>query len=59
MRICDDSMSLLVGSDVSLGALKAISDSIENNGVEQMPGYCCMDTAVTSEFWGYDVSLHH
>ena len=56
MRICDESMSFLLGSQLSVGTLKTIVDSIEKDGSGRMPGYCCMDVATTSEFWGYNVS---
>eukprot|EP00956_Cyclotella_meneghiniana_P041795 scaffold240115_cov36-Cyclotella_meneghiniana.AAC.2 len=54
MRICDESMSFLLGSQISVGTLKSIADSIEDDGPERMPGYCCMDDATNSEFWGYN-----
>ena len=58
MRICDESMSFLVGSQLSVGTLKSIADSIALDGAERMPGYCCMDDSTNSEFWGYNVSRH-
>jgi hypothetical protein len=42
MRTCDESMSLLVGSELSVGTLKAIVDSMNKDGPSRMPGYCCM-----------------
>ena len=56
MHNCDESMSLLLGSQISVGRLKAIAEEIEVNGPNRMPGYCCMDVATNSEFFGYDVS---
>lgn len=56
MGICDESMMLLVGSQISVGTLKAIADLVETKGSDRMPGYCCMDVATNSEFLGYDVS---
>ena len=56
MRICDESMSFLLGSQLSVGTLKTLVESIETNGHDRMPGYCCMDVATNSEFWGYGVS---
>lgn len=38
MNICDQSMSLLVGSELSLGTLKAISHSVNTKGPDRMPG---------------------
>jgi len=55
MRICDESMSFLVGSQLSVGTLKAIADAIEEGGADHMPGYCCMDIASNSEYFGYNV----
>ena len=56
MHSCDESMSLLVGSKVSIGRLKAISELIRDTDHDRMPGYCCMDVASNSQFFGYDVS---
>ena len=43
MNICDESMSLLVGTELSLGTLKSIADLVNDpeNGPSRMPGYCC------------------
>ena len=48
MRSCDESMSFLLGSQMSLGILKATADLINEKGPEYMPGYCCMDVATNS-----------
>ena len=56
MHSCDKSMSLLIGSQTSVGTLRAIAKLVEENGPEQMPGYCCMDNAANSQHFGYDVS---
>ena len=56
MHSCDESMSLMIGSQASVGRLKAIADIIEGEGPERMPGYCCMDDATNSAFFGFDVS---
>ena len=59
MGICDKSMSFLVGSQLSVGTLKAIVDSLdaENGSPDHMPGYCCMDDATNSDLFGYNVRL--
>jgi hypothetical protein len=57
MHICDKGMSLLIGSHASVGRLTAIVDVITKEGVDRMPGYCCMDIATNSEFFGYSVSV--
>ena len=58
MHRCDESMSLLLGSELSLGTLKEIVDDIEENGVDRMPGSCCFDTPTTNTgYFGVDLSL--
>ena len=42
MRTCDKSMEFLVGSELSVGTLKSIADSVNEDGPSRMPGYCCM-----------------
>ena len=59
MSICDESMSMLVGSQLSVGTLKEIADLVNEKGPNRMPGFCCMDTATNSDFFGFDVSLGH
>jgi hypothetical protein len=49
MNRCDESMALLVGSQTSLGTLKAIADLVTSEGLERMPGQCCFDTPSTNE----------
>ena len=56
MRSCDASMSLLIGQHTSLGTFKASVDLIVAHGAGRMSGYCCMDTAINSDFFGYSVS---
>ena len=56
MSICDESMSMLVGSQLSVGTLKEIADLVNEKGANRMPGFCCMDTATNSDFFGFDVS---
>ena len=56
MRTCDDSMELLLGNLMSVGTLQAITKDIEENGVERIPGYCCLDMATTSQYLGENVS---
>lgn len=40
MRICDESMSMLLGSELSVGTLKSITDLVSEKGPDRMPGYC-------------------
>jgi hypothetical protein len=40
-----------------LGEVCAVSRAVANdNSGDGMPGYCCLDTPMTSEFWGTSVS---
>jgi len=54
MRQCDESMAFLVGSQASVGRVKAIADLIEEKGPGRMPGFCCLDVSTNSDFLGYD-----
>jgi hypothetical protein len=49
MNRCDESMALLVGSQTSLGTLKAIADLVTAEGPERMPGNCCFDTPTSND----------
>ncbi|KAL7486824.1 hypothetical protein ACHAW6_012424 [Cyclotella cf. meneghiniana] len=53
VKTCDASMELLLGSSTSLGTLRAIAQDVNNHGPERMPGTCCLDSPVTSQFFGY------
>ena len=55
MHSCDESMAHLVGSQSSVGMLKAIAKLVGTNP-EHMPGACCMDNAANSQYFGYNVS---
>ena len=57
MSSCDLSMSLLLGSTISLGTLTSIAALVSVNGTEHMPGDCCMDSPTNSYFFGYQVSI--
>ena len=63
MHFCDESMSLLVGSQTSLGNLRAIADLVNddvNGGPNRMPGKCCFDTPTTNDaYFGINVSPNH
>jgi hypothetical protein len=37
MRTCDASMAFLVGSELSVGTLKSIADSVTKDGPSRMP----------------------
>jgi hypothetical protein len=49
-------MKLLLGSSTSLGTLRAIANAVNEKGPEHMPGTCCLDSPMTSQFFGYHVS---
>jgi hypothetical protein len=53
---CDDSMALLVGSSTSVGTLRDVAKLVNENGPDRMPGTCCLDTPLTSQYFGYHVS---
>jgi len=53
IKSCDDSMKLLLGSTTSLGTLKSISKVVNMKGPKYMPGTCCLDSPLTSQFFGY------
>ena len=57
MSSCDLSMSLLLGSTISLGTLTVITSFVSAKGTEHMPGNCCMDSPTNSDFFGYRVSI--
>jgi len=46
-------MALLLGSSTSLGTLRAIAQEVNDHGPERMPGTCCLDSPLTSKFFGY------
>ena len=48
MHACDESMSLLLGSQTSVGTLRALTDLIAEQGVDRIPGQCCFDTPTTN-----------
>ena len=56
MRSCDESMNYLLGTQASVGRLKAIVDLITNDS-SRMPGYRCSDDPTNSAFFGYVVSV--
>lgn len=63
MRTCDETMQLLVGSKTSVGMVANLADIVNDqtnkNANERLPGYCCMDTALDSQHFGFDVSCAH
>lgn len=63
MGSCDASRSFLLGAYTSIGLLTRYATEVTDTDAdsdipadELLPGTCCMDTAMTSEKFGYDVS---
>lgn len=56
MKSCDDSMTLLLGSSMSIGTLRAIANIVNEKGPQYMPGSCCLDNPLTSQYFGSNVS---
>jgi hypothetical protein len=46
----------LAFGQTSVGEVCAISRAVKQDGPEKMLGYCCLDTPLTSQFWGTAVS---
>ena len=61
MTSIDKSMDLLVGKYTSIGTVRRYAELVNNksipNASELLPGKCCLDTALNSEFLGYNVSI--
>ena len=59
LRTCDSSMSFLLGNDTSGGELREIAKLVNDPdyGPSYMPGYCCLDSPTSSEWFGYYVSV--
>ena len=56
IKTCDNSMKLLLGPSTSLGTLRSIAKLVNEKGPQRMPGICCLDSPLTSQFFGYHVS---
>lgn len=56
MDTCDESISLLLGNDASIGTLRDIAALVEDVGPDRMPGRCCLDSPTNSEWFGTNVS---
>ena len=63
LQACDDSMAILVGSATSVGMVSRYSEIVNDpnstveNPYERLPGTCCMDNALDSDHFGFDVSV--
>lgn len=56
MQACDASISLLAGSETSVGTVTKLAKLIKSKGQERMPGKCCLDTPTSSDLFGEEVS---
>ena len=60
MNAADESLALLVGNQVSVGTIRRhaalVNDKSIPNSSQFLPGTCCLDTALDSDFLGYNVS---
>lgn len=56
MEACDASVSLLAGSETSIGFVTKLANLIRDEGVERMSGRCCLDTPTSSYLFGEEVS---
>lgn len=60
MSAADESLALLVGKLTSVGTIRRyaalVNDQSIPNSSQLLPGTCCLDTALNSEFLGYNVS---
>ena len=60
MNAADESLALLVGKLTSIGTIRRyaalVNDKSIPNASEQLPGTCCLDDPLDSDFLGYNVS---
>ena len=58
--LLDVSIELLFGKKTSIGQVCAYAQGVENNNVEDVPGFCCLDAPYedsAGQVWGEKVSL--
>jgi len=60
MNAADESLALLVGKHTSIGTIRRhaalVNDKSIPNASDQLPGTCCLDDPLDSDFLGYYVS---
>ena len=60
MKAADESLALLAGNQVSVGTIRRhaalVNDKSIPNASELLPGKCCLDDPLDSDFLGYNVS---
>ena len=53
----DASIALLFGNETTIGQVCAYANGLEDNFVDDVPGFCCLDAPYESEDWGEKVRL--
>jgi len=48
---------LLFGDETSIGQVSSYADALvdESSGVDDLPGYCCLDVPIETKYWGEQV----
>jgi hypothetical protein len=48
---------LLFGNETSIGQVSSYADALEDesSGVDDLPGYCCLDVPIDTKYWGEQV----
>ena len=55
----DDSIALLFGNGTTIGQVCSYSTGLEEEVVEDVPGFCCMDAPYVANDWGEVVRIEH
>ena len=53
----DDSIALLFGNGTTIGQVCSYSKGLEEEVVEDVPGFCCMDAPYEADDWGEVVRM--
>ena len=53
----DASIALIFGNKTTIGQVCAYAKGLEENLVEDVPGFCCLDAPYESKDWGEKVSI--
>ena len=52
----DDSIALVFGNKTTIGSVCSYSRALEEELVDNIPGFCCLDAPYESNNWGETVS---
>ena len=52
IAVYDDSIALLFGNGTTIGQVCSYSKGLEEEVVENVPGFCCMDAPYEANDWG-------